>query len=61
MLKIAFDKLYAYTNTEQGIRHALLTESEAQVGQDEAIFMLGACSALVSYLVARGRAARILR
>ena len=46
----AFDKLYGYTSDEQGIRHALLDEPNADVGMDEAVFMLGACASFVSYL-----------
>lgn len=49
-LKGAFSQLYGYTNQEQGIRHALLDEAKAPVGQDEAVFMLGACAAFASYL-----------
>ena len=49
-LKDAFSKLYGYTSNEQGVRHALLDRSDAQVGQDEAVFMLGACASFASYL-----------
>ena len=49
-LKGAFSQLYGYTNQEQGIRHALLDETKAPVGQDEAVFMLGACAFFASYL-----------
>lgn len=49
-LKEAFRKLYGYTSNEQGIRHALLDRSEANVGMDEAVFMLGACASFTSYL-----------
>ncbi len=49
-LKKAFDKLYGYTNNEQGIRHAHLGQMDARVGQDEAVFMLGACASFASYL-----------
>ena len=46
----AFSKLYGYTSDQQGIRHALLDQTDAQVGQDEAVFMLGACASFASYL-----------
>ena len=46
----AFNNIYGYANDEQGIRHALLDKSAADVGQDEALFMLGACASLASYL-----------
>ena len=49
-LKEAFTKLYGYTSNEQGIRHALLDRSSANVGIDEAVFMLGACAPFASYL-----------
>ncbi len=50
-LKSAFDKLYGYTSDEEGIRHALLNKDTADVGLDEAIFMLGACASFAAYLV----------
>lgn len=49
-LKSAFNKLYGYTSDEQGIRHALLDGTKADVDMDEAIFMLGACASFASYL-----------
>lgn len=55
-LKEAFIRLYGYTSDEQGIRHALLDQDAADVGMDEAVFMLGACASFASYL-SRKRAA----
>ena len=49
-LKDAFSKLYGYTSNEQGVRHPLLDRTHAQVGHDEAVFMLGACASFASYL-----------
>lgn len=49
-LKDGFSKIYGYTSDEQGIRHALLDEESSNVGQDEAVFMLGACASFASYL-----------
>lgn len=49
-LKKGFESLYGYTCKQQGIRHALLEESNAKVGKDEAVFMLGACASFASYL-----------
>ena len=49
-LKAAFGTLYGYTSEEEGIRHALLSQSDAPVGQNEAVFMLSACAAFSSYL-----------
>ena len=54
-LKVAFSKLYGYTNDEQGIRHALLDKDSADVGLDEAMFMFGACASFASYLVNKHR------
>ena len=45
-----FIKLYGYTNDEKGIRHALLGEGKANVGQEEAVFMFGACASFCGYL-----------
>ncbi|MCY4498420.1 MAG: hypothetical protein OXC14_14165 [Rhodospirillaceae bacterium] len=56
-LREAFDKLYGYTNTEQGIRHALLDKGAADVGLDEAIFMFGACASFAAYLTEKHRRA----
>lgn len=47
----AFDKLYGWTNDAQGIRHAL--QDEPNLDLDDARFMLVACSAFVSYLLAK--------
>ena len=55
-MKTAFSKLYGYTSDEQGIRHALFDKPEADVGQDEAVFMLGACAAFSSYLFRKHQA-----
>ena len=54
-LKGAFDKLYNYTNAEQGLRHALLDRDAADVGLDEAMFMFGACASFAAYLTAKRR------
>lgn len=53
MLKVAFEKLYVYTNDKAtGIRHALMDEKDAP-GYDEAKFMLVACSSFVSYIMSK--------
>ena len=49
-LKGGFSKLYGYTSDEQGIRHALLDRPDADVGPEEAVFMLGACAAFTGFL-----------
>ena len=56
-LKEAFRKLYAYTGDAEGIRHALLGESDLDV--EDAKFMLIACSAFINYLVAKADKAGI--
>ena len=48
--QVGIHKLYGYTSNEQGIRHALLDQDSANVGMDEAVFMLGACASFSSYL-----------
>lgn len=53
-LKAAFSSLYGYSSDEEGVRHALVFGNEAQVDEEDALFMLGACASFVSYLLARG-------
>ena len=50
-LELAFSKLYAYTNSEKGVRHAN-GMFESEVTFEEAKFMLVSCSAFVNYLTA---------
>jgi len=50
-LLAAFEKLYGYTSDADGIRHALLSEDHLE--QEDAIFMLVACSAFVNYVTAK--------
>jgi hypothetical protein len=52
-LSDAFEKLYAYTSDEKGIRHSLLFGSNESVGFDEALFFISACSAFIAYLARR--------
>lgn len=47
-LKDGFLKLYGYTSDSDGIRHAMLEES--QLTQADAIYFLVSCSAFVNYL-----------
>ena len=49
-LKKAFSNLYGYASDEEGIRHSLIDDAESPAGQDEAVFMLGACASFASYL-----------
>jgi hypothetical protein len=48
-LKNSFSSLYGYTSDAEGIRHALL--SEDNLTQDDAIYMLVACSSFINYLI----------
>lgn len=50
MLKLAFDKLYGYTNDKStGIRHALMDDMDMP-GFEEAKFMVVSCSAFINYI-----------
>lgn len=46
---VAFEKLYGYTSEKDGIRHAILEKKE--IDQNEARYMLVACSAASNFLV----------
>lgn len=52
ILKVAFEKLYAYTNQpDTGIRHALMDEDGIYTpASEEALFMLVSCSSFINYL-----------
>jgi hypothetical protein len=50
-LKNSFSSLYGYTSDSNGIRHSLLDESTLK--QEDAKFMLVACSAFVNYLLVK--------
>lgn len=51
-LKEAFDHLYGYTSSADGIRHAF-SDKKISADFDEAKFMLVACSAFVNYLISK--------
>lgn len=55
-LKKGLQHLYGYTSDQKGIRHPLIDEKQANVGMDEAVFMLGACAAFSSYLLRKYQA-----
>jgi hypothetical protein len=59
-LKAGFGSLYGYTSDENGLRHALLDAEAAKVDDTDALFMIGACAAFVSYLINKSRAAGLL-
>ena len=50
-LKTGVEKIYAYTNNEEGIRHAQVFKDSPDVDLDEAMFMFGACASFAAYLV----------
>ncbi|MDT4737073.1 hypothetical protein [Bradyrhizobium sp. WYCCWR 12699] len=58
-MKSGFSSLYGYTNDEGGIRHALL-EDAAKVDEADALFMLGACAAFVSYVLNKARSTGLI-
>lgn len=59
-MKKGFTSLYGYASDEDGIRHALLEAGEAKVDEADALFMIGACAAFVSYLLNKARANGLL-
>lgn len=56
-LKEAFKKLYGYTSDADGIRHALMDESNLDF--EDAKFMLVSCSAFTNYLIAKAAKSNI--
>lgn len=50
-MKDAFKSLYGYTSDESGIRHGGIDDNE--IYQEDARFMLIACSAFVNYLIVK--------
>lgn len=59
-MRKGFAALYGYASDEEGIRHPLLDQGDANVDEADAMFMLGACAAFVSYLISKGRAAGLI-
>lgn len=55
-LEKGLQSLYGYTSDEEGIRHPLINDNQANVGIDEAVFMLGACASFSSYLLRKYKA-----
>lgn len=51
-LKRAFDSLYGYTSSAEGIRHALL-DKKINLSFEDAKFMLVSCSAFINYLISK--------
>jgi hypothetical protein len=59
-LKHGFGNIYGYTSDEKGIRHPLLDDEKANVDEADALFMIGACAAFVSYLINKARSAGLI-
>jgi hypothetical protein len=59
-LKKGFLSIYGFTSDEKGIRHPLLDKGGSEVDETDALFMIGACAAFVSYLINKSRGAGIL-
>lgn len=58
-LEKGFKSLYGYTSDEQGIRHAMMEETNLQ--QEDALFMLVSCSSFVNYLIVKANKLGILK
>ena len=56
-LKKGFEQIYAYSNSEEGVRHALVFRDSPDVDLHEAVFMFGACASFAAYLVNKHREA----
>ncbi|TLX12084.1 hypothetical protein FFR93_16055 [Rhizobium sp. MHM7A] len=50
-LRSGFNSIYGYTSDANGIRHPMIGDEAAMVGEAEAIFMLSSCAAFVTYLI----------
>lgn len=59
-LKSGFNAIYGYTSDEKGIRHSLLDEPQSRVDEADALFMIGACSAFISYMLQKVRISGII-
>lgn len=57
-LKQGFLNIYGFTSDGEGIRHALL--DEPNLHQEDALFMLVACSAFVNYLISKANKLKLL-
>ena len=59
-LKAGFLKIYGFTSDEKGIRHPLLDQDSAKVDEADALFMLSACAAFISYLLGKAQSVGLL-
>lgn len=58
-LNTAFDKIYGYTSSADGIRHSLIDEKTVNLDLEDATFMLTSCSAFINYLIIKSDKAGI--
>jgi len=54
-MRRGFEALYGFASDESGIRHPLLEKGASRVDEADALFMLGACSSFVSYLLSKSK------
>jgi hypothetical protein len=59
-MKAGFASLYGYTSDEQGVRHAHLNAPSSKPDATDALFMIGACAAFVSYMINKARSANLV-
>ncbi len=59
-LRSGFNSIYGFTSDEKGIRHPLTDDTVAKADETDALFMVGACAAFVSYLINKSRVAGLL-
>jgi hypothetical protein len=57
--KEGLEKLYGFTSDEDGVRHAIM--DEPNVGEEDARFMIVACSAAVNWIIAKADKAGLLK
>ncbi|KQQ73647.1 hypothetical protein ASF70_07495 [Rhizobium sp. Leaf321] len=50
-LQKGFNSIYGYTSDANGVRHPMVGDEAAMVGEAEAVFMLGACASFVTFLI----------
>jgi hypothetical protein len=60
-LNQAFEKIYAYTSSQDGIRHNITLDDKNELDVEEARFFLIMCSAFTNYLIVKAQKAGILQ
>lgn len=58
-LAAGFSNIYGYTSDEKGIRHPML-DNPADVDQEDAVFMIGACASFISYMIGKARSSGLI-